>query len=209
MIPEEQIKTIIKYLETDLDDCNNLKKACFPIFMTVSSGIDFFGGLLLGFRDNNSGQRFKKFVTDYMGQVKTVYSNPEFAGYLYNYLRCKISHEACINGDLVTRNATDFEKKHLEYYIENNVHRIYIHPLLFKDNFIKAKNIFIEKFENDSTFKGEALQKYSARTEELVENIMRDRRNYSAFGLIGTNEFYHDGTNSPFIDITPLEDNSI
>ncbi len=75
MAVEEQIKKIIEYLKIDLEDCNNLKKACFPIFMTVSSGIDFLGGLIHkdGFgtsRNGNSGERYQLFVKDYMGQVE-------------------------------------------------------------------------------------------------------------------------------------------
>lgn len=198
MTSEEQIKKIISYLKSDLEDCKNLKFACFPIFMTVSSGIDFIGGLIHeeGFGSTNSGnskKRYVLFLKEYMGQIKPVYLDNNFAEYLYDYLRCKISHEVCINGDLHTENNDNFISQHLKFYQAGNSFRIYLHPNEFKNDFLKALSLFLKKFDRETDFKNSAIQKYENRASTIETSVARLRTQYP-FGLEQTEYVSSDST---------------
>lgn len=191
---EEQIKSIINYLKIDLEDCENLNVACFPIFMTVSSGIDFIGGLVHenGFL-NNSKIRFINFIIEYMGEINPIYSNENFAKYLYLFLRCNIIHEACINGDLYTENNDKFKNEHLKHYSDANSFKIYIHPLEFKNDFLKALDLFISKFFSDINFKNSVLSKFERRANEIESENSLHKENYP-FNLVKTDYSGLDST---------------
>ena len=192
---EKEINTVLKFLQTDLKDCDNLTEACFPILLTVSSGIDFLGALCYGF-NTFSSKRYPRYINEYMGQIQTTYSNEGFAKYLYNFLRCKISHEACINGDFVTKNSDDFIPFHLKYFEEQENYQIYIHPIEFKNDFIGSLNIFLRKFNENSGFKNDVLSRYNDRTNEVFNEVEEFRITYP-FGLQRTNLTSWDGTNAP------------
>ena len=163
-ILENYIKKNIEYLKKDLKELDNLKIACFPIFAAVNNGIEFISGLIYGFKDSknhyNSGDRFKNFIKYYMCKSNKKYGYSNMPEYIYNFLRNKITHEASIGGGFITENSVEYKSYHLKKCTTRNGKQVYIHPTLYRNEFLKALEKFELDYEKDVRIKNNAISNF-------------------------------------------------
>ena len=189
------ITSIITYLNKDLEELGKLKVACFPI-----------SGLLYGFKDPisgkpNSGSRFKEFFKNYMRKADSKYNKTNIPEYFYSFLRNKITHEAGIAGGFSTENSERYRDLHLKEHRIGGDKIVYIHPIEYRNDFLKALKFFEEDY-HISSVKQHAIINFRKSCEESMKQL----RKYPIDLPLVEGEPSTDGTNSKTLFITIARD---
>jgi hypothetical protein len=115
----------------------------YPYVLLVSAGIDFLGGLEEGFKNDNSKQRFKNFIENWMSKVNELYEAPGMSNILYVACRCGASHEGMYKAGVEASSWSYRRDKHLKHMIDfQGKNKIFIHALQLVDDFIKAYELY-------------------------------------------------------------------
>jgi len=143
-----------------VDDLNEMIRKLSPFSMDlmliiIFSDIDFFGGLIYGFNRNNSKSRYVRFIVEFMSQSNRKYGNEQFANYLYENIRSILVHEAISRKFSSTNNYA--EKYHVTVLELNEFDTLFIHPEVFKNEFLQAIEIFKTKLTEYADFKEKIL----------------------------------------------------
>jgi len=125
-----------------------------PYILLVSAGIDFLGGLSQGFykikngrKQENSSERFRAFIREWLGRVNPNYKIQGIPELIYNSARCGASHQSIYKKEVESASYIYPQDKHLYYIIDlYGKDRIFIHALRLVDDFIKAQNLFREDY---------------------------------------------------------------
>lgn len=137
-------RMIIKDIEL-LKERNNELRFSYPYILLVCSGIDFFGGIECGFLarpKNNSSERFKWFVKEWMGKINNLYKEESLAYLIYDSWRCGVMHQATLKKGFETCSYKYPRNRHLNYIQDQGNERIFIHSLQFADDFIEAQKLY-------------------------------------------------------------------
>ncbi|MFH1745032.1 MAG: hypothetical protein ABH881_02595 [bacterium] len=160
---KQKEKLINDYLKTHFEemlikDIEMIKEAnlkfTFPYILLVVSGIDFLGGLELGFYKissnkeiGNSRERSCYFIEKYMGKFNDLYKDSRISNILYRSMRCGASHQAMYGQEIESSNWLYPKDKHLNHMIDfKKKDRIYIHALQLANDFKEAYKIFKKDF---------------------------------------------------------------
>lgn len=128
---------------------NDGLKFSYPYLLLVYSGIDTFGGIERGFARGNSSERFRCFVTEWMGKINPLYKEESLAYLIYDSWRCGVMHQATLKRGFETSSYKYDRSKHLHYMEDKD--RVFIHSLQFADDFIKAQKKYREYINNSSS----------------------------------------------------------
>ena len=148
----DKLKFLNDYLKTYFDemlikDIRLIKDKnlhfTYPYVLLVSAGIDFLGGLEEGFKDNNSKQRSKHFIENWMGQFNSLYKHTEISTILYVVCRCGASHEGIYKPGIEVSSWSYRRDKHLHHVIDfQGKDKIFIHAFQLLDDFMTAKKLY-------------------------------------------------------------------
>lgn len=163
----EKLKSYVsKVLGYILADINQLRQkgvtVSFPYLFLSFAGIDFLGGFEYGFERGNSRKRSTWFISTWMNKVngRYIFSDPDNplsqASYLYTFARSGLIHMACVQQSVVVATDASLEKHHLGY-AHDGESKVFIHPLLFSEEFEKASALHLEHVYSDSTKVAAAL----------------------------------------------------
>lgn len=156
MSNDEKLQYIRDYLEQYFDEmlitdiekikANNLDFT-FPYVLLVSSGIDFLGGLTKGFERNNSRERSRYFIEEWMGQVNKLYTDKRISDIIYGSVRCGASHQGMYKVEVESSSWLYPKEKHLHHMTDfHGRDRIFIHALQFADDFISAQKSYRDEY---------------------------------------------------------------
>ncbi|EKD94258.1 MAG: hypothetical protein ACD_26C00145G0001 [uncultured bacterium] len=158
---------------------NDELKFSYPYILLVCSCIDLFGGIEKDFPEpdkrGNSEKRFKWFITEWMGKVNSLYKEKSLAYLIYDSWRCGIVHQATLKKGFMASSHKYDRDKHL-HYIENE-DIIYIYPIQFADDFIKAQKLYRGKINNSLADTDYIESLYNHLLNMMEEN--NDRKNQS------------------------------
>ncbi len=173
---EEYLNKVLGYICGDIEHLKNKGVTVgFPYLFLCFAGIDFLGGLELGFCDKNSRKRSAYFISTWMSKINPKYhaSDPEDkvgqASYLYKFARSGLVHMACVQRSVVIENDNSCLKYHLSYVEKGGKFEIFIHPTKFVEEFLEAKEIFLKVLYSDHNKVIHALnnlKKYFMESEE-------------------------------------------
>lgn len=147
---EQYLKTYFD--EMLIEDINILKDKVFkftlPYILLVCAGIDFLGGLTDGFKSNNSGDRSRKFIKEWMGRVNNLYKVKGMSDVIWKSVRCGSSHQAIYKKGVESSSEIYPNNKHLHLRIRTGTsgNRILIHALQFAEDFKNAKNLYRKEY---------------------------------------------------------------
>ena len=161
MNEESKLKAIINYLNDYFEnriiaDLNILleydkKKEelsfTLPYILLVNAGIDFLGGLEMGFAKNNSKERSCNFLRTWMAQEYELYGFPSMDSFIYDFVRNGLVHQAIFKRDVESYKGFDYFDKHL--FVRENTDgekRIFIHTKHYVEDFLKANARFKKEF---------------------------------------------------------------
>lgn len=170
---------ITKYICGDIQKLKqNTIDISFPYLSLCFAGIDFLGGLVMGFVEknkkgkivpkHNSRERSAWFISEWMSEVNPKYNatiadeSKNLGSYLYSFARTGLFHMACVQQSVVVRADDDPEqrKRHLHYTEEKGEKKVIIHALQFAEDFIEAKELFF----ND-------LYTSDSKTNQAIKNL--------------------------------------
>lgn len=174
-------KMIIKDIEL-LKERNSELKFSYPYILLVCSGVDFFGGIECGFLNcprNNSSERFKWFVKEWMGRINNLYREESLAYLIYDSWRCGVVHQATLKKGFETSSYMYPRNKHLNY-IQNN-ERIFIHSLQFADDFIEAQKLYRQHIKDNSSNSAYVEALYDHLLNMIRENKSNKEQNLKQF----------------------------
>ncbi|MDP3042986.1 MAG: hypothetical protein Q8N21_01140 [bacterium] len=153
---EEKLKRLNNYFDKYIDrmiikdikllkERNSELKFSYPYILLVCSGIDFFGGIECGFLarpKNNSSERFKWFVKEWMGRINNLYKEKSLVYLIYDSWRCGVMHQAILKKGFETCSYKYPRNRHLNYIQDQDNERVFIHSLQFADDFIEAQKLY-------------------------------------------------------------------
>ncbi|MGA2784861.1 MAG: hypothetical protein ABSF09_09220 [Candidatus Bathyarchaeia archaeon] len=176
---KEYIDKVLSYI---LGDTQQLKEkgvtVSFPYLFLGFAGIDFLGGLEYGFERGNSRKRSAWFISTWMSKVNSRYlsSNPEDtksqASYLYNFARSGLIHMACVQQSVIVETDDSWRKYHLGYSHDGNS-KVFIHPLLFAEEFEKAASMYLKDVYSDDAKVKRALNNLNSYSMASLQEESR------------------------------------
>lgn len=176
------VDQVLKYICGDIEHLQEKAvTVSFPYLFLSFAGIDFLGGLGRGFRLDNSRQRSCWFIGNWMSKVNPKYSNsnPEDklsqASYLYKFARSGLTHMACVQRSVNVDTSPPWRQYHLQYSTGSD-QIVFVHPILFADEFIKAAQIFLEDLYSDTS-------KVSVAINHLSEYFDQSEQEESVFKI--------------------------
>lgn len=171
----------LNFIEKDLNEMKQLNMtASFPYLFLTFAGIDFLGGLHHGFDRRNSRKRSTWLISFWMSRTSDRYqkSNPDDsksqALYLYRFARSGLVHLACVQQSVEVSTAVHFETSHLGYSQSNGASRVFIHPILFAEEFRKAAQLFLE----DLYSKPEQVTTALSHIENYIDENSREEKEF-------------------------------
>jgi len=187
---EEKLKKLNNYFDTYIDRMivkdiellkarNNELKFSYPYILLVCSGIDFFGGIECGFLaypKNNSSERFKWFVKEWMGKINNLYKEESLAYLTYDSWRCGVVHQATLKKGFETSSYMYPANKHLNYMQDKE--RIFIHSLQFADDFIDAQKLYRQHIKD-----GVSNPVYIESLYDHLLSMIRENKSYKEQNL--------------------------
>jgi hypothetical protein len=166
---------ILKYICGDIQHLNEKGvTVSFPYLLLSFAGIDFLGGLGLGFRSDNSRQRSCWFIGNWMSRINPAYASPNpedklsQASYLYKFARSGLIHMACVQRSVNVDTSESWKKYHLQHS-STATPIVFVHPKLFADEFVKACALFLDDLYSNETKANAAidyLHEYFRMSEE-------------------------------------------
>jgi hypothetical protein len=173
---KEYIEKVLSYVIGDIDQLiTNKVTVSFPYLFLCFAGIDFLGGIEHGFERGVSRKRSALFISKWMSKTSSNYKNSEIddtkgqASYLYNFARSGLIHMACVQRSVIVETDPSWEKYHLCYSTDGGS-KVFIHPLLFADEFKKATKLFLDDLYNDPVKVKNALAKLNAYFAESIKD---------------------------------------
>lgn len=131
---------IDEYLVNDIEDLKNKNvQTTYPYLLLTFSGIDFFGSLEYGFNEK-VGIRFKKFIKEWMKNIKVIYADEAIAEIIYDNLRNGLVHNAVLLHGLGTSTYGFSNQEHLFYHEKKDI--ILIHPVELANDFINTQKLY-------------------------------------------------------------------
>lgn len=174
-------RMIVKDIEL-LKERNNDLRFSYPYILLVCSGIDFFGGIECGFLvrpKNNSSERFKWFVKEWMGRINNLYKEESLAYLIYDSWRCGVVHQATLKKGFETSSYMFPGNKHLHYIQDNE--RIFIHSLQFANDFIEAQKLYRQHIKDNISNPVYVESLYDHLLNMIRENKNNKEKNLKQF----------------------------
>jgi hypothetical protein len=139
------IADIENLLQADKEKGNKLSFT-FPYILLVASGIDCLGGVKMGFIDNST-ERSKYFIEEWMGAVNNLYKMKNMDKWIYDRIRCGVAHQVFPKIGSETYKGMDLREKHL--YVRKNSKgekSIFIQTAQFAEDFLIAQKNFQDQY---------------------------------------------------------------
>jgi hypothetical protein len=172
---KEYIEKVLGYIVGDIDHLIQSKvTVSFPYLFLCFAGIDFLGGIEQGFERGISRKRSALFISIWMSKINPRYKTSAIddtkgqASYLYNFARSGLIHMACVQRSVIVETDPSWEQYHLSFSTDGGS-KVFVHPLLFADEFKKAKQLFLDDLYNDPVKVKNALIKLNAYFTESIE----------------------------------------
>jgi len=191
-------RMLIKDIEL-LKERNDELKFSYPYILLVCSCIDLFGGIEKGFTkpngQGNSQERFEWFITEWMGEVNTLYKEKSLAYLIYDSWRCGVAHQATLKKGFETSSYMYSRDKHL-YYIKDN-DRIFVHSLQFADDLIEAQKMYRKHINNKAGNIAYIELLYNHLLDMMGEYKKEKKQNFDQFTqLLQNNDLVFNSTNN-------------
>jgi hypothetical protein len=158
-----------------------------PLLACVVAGIDTMGGMMLGFKNNNSRERSRKFMTEHLR------INVKQAEFVYYFARCGLAHEGAPKGDLELSVEYDYQRNTGKYLYKDRKKKTLILDVTELAyaylEAVDAINDDIQKYlgyypdnPNETLFK-EAWNTVGDDINDVRVDTRPDARSCSAFGV--------------------------
>lgn len=178
------INEILKYICGDIRHLQDKGvSVSFPYLFLSFAGIDFLGGLSLGFK-GSSRERSCWFISNWMSKVNSNYSNSNpadklsQASYLYKFARSGLIHMACVQRSVNVDTSDEWRQHHLRWSnFPNQI--VFVHPIIFAEEFLKASQLFLDDLYMDSDKVATAIRYLS----DYFDQSEQDERNFKIENL--------------------------
>ena len=168
-------KVIDSYIIDDLNklsQINKIHQTSYPYLALVFSGIDFFGTLEKGVKEQ-VGTRFRWFINEWIGKINQLYKEDCLANLIYNSCRNGISHNAVLKNSFNISSYLYPNSKHLHFHKESNL--IFFHTIQFAEDFREAQERYRDHIINSSDKL--YILKLCNNLSEMINNNLSENNN--------------------------------